>query len=530
MRGRTNLVIHFFDKEVLDLYAAHNYDSPRLEADFRAALKIGLLFCPGRLLLPLSSYFESPLVPKWVDEWGPLFAAQEMQIVSSELDYNQFVELKREQYKREPKRHPQYFDTKVAYRLRDIAAPLSRRTRSSTQDIAAGWTEAFKASDPLKTSLVKARSGTIDQFDRALIELPGRLGGDAFIWDYAKPLLPVSEVTPQQSFELKALISRSYVRSYLDEFAGYAICDFRVGDFGCGLGPDELQRIGSLRSISRIAGLAEAFNLFSWEDILHVKDDPAFGVFAEQVRSLSSFQVLPPYVLQAFAAARRKLTEGSTKDHVVRAAAVFAEELSRIEPYQLGPIRFPIQTGVTPAVGKVDLTDKLDAILATVRGEAGAYQYERTIEALLTPLFHPVLIDPEVQTRLHGGQKRVDITYSNMASIGFFNWVATHYHASYVYVECKNYTSEVGNPELDQLAGRFSLIRGQLGMLLCRKIDNHRSLMERCWNNAADGHGFIIPLEDNDLKELVDRRRNEIDFFDLPLLKNRFNQLVRRAH
>jgi hypothetical protein len=85
------------------------------------------------------------------------------------------------------------------------------------------------------------------------------------------------------------------------------------------------------------------------------------------------------------------------------------------------------------------------------------------IQALLTPLFHPDLAMPQRETPLHEGRKRIDLTYSNLAQSGFFAWVSKHHPAMYLLIECKNYTGDPANPELDQLAGRFGPSRGQVG-------------------------------------------------------------------
>ena len=54
--------------------------------------------------------------------------------------------------------------------------------------------------------------------------------------------------------------------------------------------------------------------------------------------------------------------------------------------------------------------------------------------------------------------------YSNIAHKGFFNYIGLHYPVANVIIECKNYTGDPVNPELDQLAGRFSPSRGVFGI------------------------------------------------------------------
>lgn len=47
----------------------------------------------------------------------------------------------------------------------------------------------------------------------------------------------------------------------------------------------------------------------------------------------------------------------------------------------------------------------------------------------------------------------------------FFENLRNEYVSSYIYVECKNYSTEISNEELDQLAKRFNLSTSQVGLL-----------------------------------------------------------------
>ena len=136
------------------------------------------------------------------------------------------------------------------------------------------------------------------------------------------------------------------------------------------------------------------------------------------------------------------------------------------------------------------------------------------------------LTNPVVQHEIHEGRKRIDITYTNMALNGFFRWLATHYAAAHVFVECKNYGKEVGNPELDQLSSRFSKSRGQIGLLVCRGFENKKLFLRRCADTAKDGRGFVIALDDKDVSELVATRQKDQLYADWKLLRERFDALI----
>ena len=64
---------------------------------------------------------------------------------------------------------------------------------------------------------------------------------------------------------------------------------------------------------------------------------------------------------------------------------------------------------------------------------------------------------------------------------------------SYVPLECKNYGWEVGNPELDQLAGRFSVNRGKVGFLCCREFEDRARFIRRCRDTLVDDRGLVLP-------------------------------------
>ena len=62
----------------------------------------------------------------------------------------------------------------------------------------------------------------------------------------------------------------------------------------------------------------------------------------------------------------------------------------------------------------------LQAVISKLPGQAQANDYENAIEALLTALFYPALLYPYKQHPIHQGRKRIDITYNNAATDGFF--------------------------------------------------------------------------------------------------------------
>lgn len=146
----------------------------------------------------------------------------------------------------------------------------------------------------------------------------------------------------------------------------------------------------------------------------------------------------------------------------------------------------------------LDLISRLQAIPS---GNDSATDFHRLIIGILEIVFYPHLINPVKEREIHQGRKRIDISFDNASKIGIFRRLSENHRipCPYVFVECKNYSRDIANPELDQLSGRFSVNRGQVGFVVCRQIENLPHFIERCKDTYRDGRGLIIPLVDDDL-------------------------------
>ena len=120
-------------------------------------------------------------------------------------------------------------------------------------------------------------------------------------------------------------------------------------------------------------------------------------------------------------------------------------------------------------------------------------------------LFYPDLINPVKEHEINQGRKRVDIKFTNADEAGFFRRMAElpQTRSVNVFFECKNYSHDLGNPEIDQIIGRFSPIRGKLGFILCRTLVDESRMLERCRDAARDNHGFVIVLTDASVDEFL---------------------------
>lgn len=157
----------------------------------------------------------------------------------------------------------------------------------------------------------------------------------------------------------------------------------------------------------------------------------------------------------------------------------------------------------------IDINRLLTSLSAQLRqtpaGAENAGNYHTLILGILDLLFYPHLIYPKKENEIHDGRKRIDITFDNGAKEGIFHRLhnSMRLPCSYIMVECKNYSSDPVNPELDQLSGRFSPNRGVVGFLVCRDINNFNLFLQRCQDTYRDNRGLIIPVIDEDILSLL---------------------------
>ena len=118
------------------------------------------------------------------------------------------------------------------------------------------------------------------------------------------------------------------------------------------------------------------------------------------------------------------------------------------------PTSLPINDFADFDIGAVS-TYLRDKLLAIPFGRDNATSFHRTVVSILDFLLYPRLTNPLIEREIHEGRKRIDLTFDNGAIEGFFQRLPNQARlpCPFVFVECKNYGREIGNPEIDQLAG-----------------------------------------------------------------------------
>lgn len=192
----------------------------------------------------------------------------------------------------------------------------------------------------------------------------------------------------------------------------------------------------------------------------------------------------------------------------------FLYEFSKQHPEVLAEYREKLKSAETDGKAKdidqFESEPEIAGALATILraipgGNPDAYTYHNAMIGILELIFFPSLLSPRKEQEIHDGRKRIDIVMENGAREGIFQRLrdVRRLPCSYVAIECKNYTREVENPELDQLAGRFSPLRGKLGILCCRRFDDKSRFVKRCKDTLTDDRGLILPLDDERVLELL---------------------------
>lgn len=169
------------------------------------------------------------------------------------------------------------------------------------------------------------------------------------------------------------------------------------------------------------------------------------------------------------------------------------------------------------------------ALAKILPGMKTASKYHSFMQGVLTFLFYPDLINPIKEHEINEGRKRVDIKFTNTAETGFFRRMAEapQTRSIDVFFECKNYSTDLGNPELDQISGRFSPLRGKFGFITCRTLVDEAKMNKSCRDTARDARGCVIVLTDEKINRMLELislgQREDINSF----LFHEFNSLTK---
>jgi hypothetical protein len=146
-----------------------------------------------------------------------------------------------------------------------------------------------------------------------------------------------------------------------------------------------------------------------------------------------------------------------------------------------------------------NLREKLVRLEELKPGNEDAYDYEVVISEILAALFHPDLDDPDDQVWNEAGTDRVDITFRNSASSGFWSSIREYYGAFHIPVEVKN-KNDLEPADIAQIYSRLSENKGRFGLLVCREVQQKdlRHAIDKMRKGKA-----VVLLSDHDLVEMA---------------------------
>lgn len=181
----------------------------------------------------------------------------------------------------------------------------------------------------------------------------------------------------------------------------------------------------------------------------------------------------------------------------------------------------------------INLSELIDFLIEKLRsinkGGEDAAKYHSLMVGILELLFYPHLINPTKEREINDGRKRIDILFDNGGSPdGFIHRVqhAFQIPCSYIPIECKNYSTEIANPELDQMVGRLDINRGKFGIIVCRDIEDEQLFLRRCADSFKSGHGLIIPLTDADIIKILTDKKQGIDNPEEQILSTKAREVM----
>ena len=166
----------------------------------------------------------------------------------------------------------------------------------------------------------------------------------------------------------------------------------------------------------------------------------------------------------------------------------------------------PISNDSLETINIQNLVDHLISQLESIpTGKEQAGRYHVLMIGILELIFYPNLTNPRKEKPINDGRKRIDITFDNSSTSGFF--FRTHnthqIPSSYIFGECKNYFDDPVNPEIDQLSGRFNVNSSMVGLLICRTIDDKSTFIKRCQDLWKQKKELVLPLTDKDVKKIL---------------------------
>lgn len=207
-----------------------------------------------------------------------------------------------------------------------------------------------------------------------------------------------------------------------------------------------------------------------------------------------------------------------TKDDIKDSEAPFSKELLRnftrshpdifakFQKEKAARLK-PIQNEKITEMSLLEIIELLKKELKDIQpGNDNASKYHKLMIGIAELIFYPHLTHPIKEKEINDGRKRIDFTMDNSATSGFFHKLHDIHKipAGYALIECKNYTNDVENPELDQLSGRMTVNSRMFGILFCRNLKDVDLIKKRCIDYWKQKRELIFVVTDSEILKWLD--------------------------
>lgn len=232
---------------------------------------------------------------------------------------------------------------------------------------------------------------------------------------------------------------------------------------------------------------------------------------------------------------RQRVTKKSVrKDPRFRPSKEFISQFIINHPEVINGYREELNDRFAPAdpaefSGKATIDDptvrKLLKDLEHIKqGKSQAKKFHSTVFELIQFVFDWCLENFESEYKMNSGRGRVDIIADNFANGGLFLELRQKLNANSVPIECKNYKSDLGNNEFNQIAQRLGEKSSKFGIMFCRQVENWQETLAHLTDRWLRQGIIILLFDDRDLTELVQARLDR----DIEKIEGRLRQ-KRRA-
>jgi hypothetical protein len=446
------LFLHFFDTHFSDDFL-RSHDEATIEEEADLALRLALL-SSHTVYVPAASYFESKLCRKVVSRYQAIFPDGAICLVGRAPNLASFTEGKLKSYDADGR---QFLLYSAAAGRAAVQPPFVPRTESATGHLITAW-NVLGASEDLESRILGQSAVQLPLgFDKSFLLVPDHLEGRAFTPEYVVPLVEDASSIPLITEGIEKFINEEYFESFTQEL-----------------------EVGTITDMVYFPGYAQ--------------DPPLHPCLSyKRTRSELRSRAILHEIAQADPAT---LLEYRDHPKVVDAFRNVLQETPTLE----GAVQLRLRS-----VDRDQLREHLASLKLIAPGKKGATLYHRAASALLTEIFADSFDSAVQEQEINEGRKRIDIVWPNIANDGFFHWARQIDKAAFVFAECKNYRDDVGNPEVDQLIGRFAPWSSRVGILALRGSKKKERLLDRCRDAYRAGQGLVLPLDDEDLEELVEK-------------------------